>query len=388
MKKVVTGKPALMKKINRNIVFKLIIKHGEISRSELSKITRLALPSIMRIVDGLLDEGLVVEVGKGESTGGRKPSLLTLNKTAMYFIGVEIAIKSTVVLTDLSGSVISSWTSDDLNKSTPEEILELIKVQIDEMLKKHASIEIAGIGIGTPGKDFKHTKELDLAILKGWEETDVEGFFKVRYDYPIFVDNVARTRTLSELWFGQGKHYERFIYVLVDRGVGCGIVNNGVILKGANDSAGEFGHNVIQVGGKPCYCGNEGCLEMYVSAGAITRDIISRGGQMVDHFETIDDCKDKVVQSSLRESMKYLGAGIGNLINTYNPEAVIIGGIVPMSSSVFREEIEGYIKKNIFKKEAVSTKVLISGQQLNEASLGSVALVINKIFESVELKGA
>jgi predicted NBD/HSP70 family sugar kinase len=322
---IVTGKPELLKRINRNIIIKLIIKHGVISRSELSRITKLALPSVMRIVEGLMGENLVKEVGKGDSTGGRKPGLITLNKEALYIIGVEIAIKTTMVLTDLGGNIIDKWESPQMAYVSPEEMLEKINENIEILISKHniRRERLAGIGIGTPGSNFKHIKDIENSILKGWEKIDVKAWFESKTDLPVFIDNVARTRTLSELWFGIGKSIKSFVYVFVDQGVGCGIVNNNTIHEGFSSVAGEFGHSIIEYHGRECYCGNQGCIEMYVSAGAITNGVVKALGVSDGTFRfnnVIELEEEPKVQKVLYDSAKILAAGVANLINIFNPQ--------------------------------------------------------------------
>jgi N-acetylglucosamine repressor len=387
---IVTGKPELLKRINRNIIIKLIIKHGVISRSELSKITKLALPSVMRIVQGLINENLLKEVGKGDSTGGRKPSLITLNQEALYIIGVEIAIKTTMVLTDLGGNVIDRWEAPQESYASPVEMLERINENIERLIANHKidRKKIAGIGIGTPGSNFKHIKDVENSILKGWEEIDVKAWFESKTDLPIFIDNVARTRTLSELWFGVGKRIKSFIYVFVDQGVGCGIVNNNTIYEGYSSVAGEFGHTIIEYDGRECYCGNRGCVEMYVSAGAITNEVVKALGISEEDFKfknVIEHETEPKIQKVLSDSGKILAAGVANLINIFNPQAVVLGGIVPSESRYFAESVMEAIDANVFSNNAMDTPVFISDIDQDRICIGSVALVINEVFKSVEL---
>ncbi len=387
---MVTGKPELLKRINRNIIIKLIIKHGVISRSQLSKITRLALPSVMRIVEGLISDNLVKEVGKGDSTGGRKPGLITLNNEALYIIGVEIAIKTTMVLTDLGGKVLDRWESPQLAYVSPEELLEKINENIEKLIDKNKidRARIAGIGIGTPGTNFKHIKDIENSILKGWERIDVRAWFEKRTDLPVFVDNVARTRTLSELWFGRGKTVNSFIYVFVDQGVGCGFVQDGTIYEGVTSVAGEFGHSIIRYHGRECYCGNRGCIEMYVSAGAITNEVVKKMGITEGGFsfkDVIELEKEPKVRQVLTDSGNILAAGVANLINIFNPKAVVLGGIVPTESRYFAQAVIRATDKNVFNNNAMNTPVYISNVGQDMICTGSVALVINEVFKSVKL---
>jgi len=388
--KPTTGKPALLKKINKNLITKLIVKHGTISRSELAKMTNLALVSVMRLVDELIAEGLVMEIGKGNSTGGRKPSLLTLNKDHRYIVGIEIAIKTYIVITDLSGSIIDKWESKQMAYLSPYEMLETINEKMEAMItgNKIDRDKIAGVGIGTPGSNFKHLGTVKHSILKGWEEIDVKEWFENKSDLLFIVDNVARTRTLSELWFGKGRELQNFIYIFVDQGVGCGIVNNQAIYEGTNSVAGEFGHTVISLDGRECYCGNKGCIEMYVSAGAITSEAAELLDIVDNDFkfkEVIENSERDGIAEILKKSGRILGVGIANLINVYNPEAVILGGIVISESKIFAESAIGSVSANIFSNNAVSTPIYLSEINDNRVCIGSVALVINTLFKTIEL---
>ncbi len=371
------GQPGLLKKMNRSLIIELIFKHKEISRSELAKKTGLALPSVMRLIDGLIQDQVVVDIGKGDSSGGRKPSLLSLNRTLMYIVGVEIAVKTTVILTNLLGEIIDEWSTDEMQSGSPQLILEKVVSNIDLLLDKHNidKSELGGIGIGTPGMNFKYVRDVDYSILRGWESTDVKNYFEKHFDCDIIVENVARTRTLAELWFGHGQEIDDFIYVFVDQGVGCGIVQRGKILIGHDAVAGEFGHHIISYGGKPCYCGNEGCIEMYVSAGAIT----SHFSQVVHSFSDVLELDSSQTSQLLTETGTILGVGISNLINIFNPRSIILGGIVPMKSELVFNAAKEKITSSIFSNYALETNILRSS--IEQEGLGSIALVINRLFK-------
>lgn len=378
--KSMSGRPALLKKINRNLLLELLFKKQQISRAELAKSTGLALPSVMRLIDSLIEDGLVIDIGKGVSSGGRKPNLLTLNASYMYIIGVEIAVKTTIILTDFTGKIIDEWASGEMIDGSPELILEQVLIHINHIIDKHQLSKslIGGIGIGTPGTNFKFKRDIPHSILKGWEKIDVRGWFQTRLDYPIHIENVARTRTLAELWFGHGKTYDDFIYVFVDQGVGCGIVHNNDIYKGYNHVAGEFGHHMIQIHGKPCYCGSNGCIEMYVSVGAIINKLNDNGHQISTFSEALELTK---AEGTLIETGEILGMGIANLINIHNPKAIIIGGIVSTSDVIVASAKE-MIDKSIFSNFAIETPI---HQGIVETDgIGSIALVLHEILENLD----
>ncbi|MCH4888062.1 ROK family transcriptional regulator [Acidaminobacter sp. JC074] len=378
-----SGKPALLKKMNRRLILELVFKHKEISRSALAKKTGLALPSVMRLVDELISQKVLVDIGKGDSSGGRKPNLISLNKEFKYLIGVEIAVKTTIILTDMLGQIIDSWASEELPDSTPDQILFQVKDQVLSLLEKHAIEEsqVGGIGIGTPGTNFKYVKDIPYSILKGWENMDVKAWFENQMDFRVHVDNVARTRTLAELWFGHGKNYDDFIYVFVDQGVGCGIVHENTIYEGFNGVAGEFGHHVIDYNGRSCYCGSRGCLEMYVSAGSIIK-LFQAEGTMATSYTEILESDVSYKKALLSQVGHILGVGVSNLINIHNPKAIILGGIVATSDDVFNGAIES-VGKNVFSNYSSNTPVLRGSVEVE--GIGSIALVIHHLLENLDL---
>jgi len=378
-----SGQPALLKKMNRRLILELIFKNKEISRSELAKKTGLALPSIMRLVDEMISQNIIIDIGKGDSSGGRRPNLISLNASRVYLLGVEIAVKTTVILTDLMGNIIDTWSSKELPDSTPEEILNQVTENIDELLKLHKIPDeaIGGIGIGTPGTNFKYERDVPFSILKGWEKIDVKAWFEDKLSFPVHIDNVARTRTLAELWFGHGREYDDFIYVFVDQGVGCGIVHGNTIYEGHNGVAGEFGHHVISYNGRPCYCGSRGCLEMYVSVGAIM-SLFQAEGMQISSFSELLSSEINYKTQLLIQTGHILGVGVSNLINIHNPEAVILGGIVPTSEDVF-DAAKTSIVENVFSNFAMETPILKGCVEVD--GIGSIALVIHHLFDNLDL---
>lgn len=222
-----SARPELLKYLNQELILRCIVKFDEISRTDISKETGLALPSVMRITEALIQKGVIVDIGQGVSTGGRKPTLLTMNKDYKYIVGVEIASRTMITLTDFAGNTIRSKWIDVRNVNIPEQSLNRMGIDILNMLKEDEIPinQVAAIGVGTPGKNFKHQQNIKGFMKKGWESVDVQKTLYERTNIPVIVDNVARTRTLSEIWFGVGKRQPSFLYVFIDWGVGMGIVS-------------------------------------------------------------------------------------------------------------------------------------------------------------------
>ncbi len=361
-KRYQSGRPELLKFINQEFVIRQIVKYGEISRADLARFTGLALPSIMRIVDALVVKGVVVEMGHGSSSGGRKPQMVALNKAYMWIIGLEIAGRSIVTLSDFSGKPIAAHTIDTRNDDTPEVTLIRLLEIVQALIAAHGvDPRNVALGVGTPGQGFKHSGQKKGFIAKGWEIIDVGAWFEARLEMPVFVDNVCRTRTLSEVWFGRGRVNPSFLYAFIDQGVGIGIVSEGVIVAGASGVAGEFGHTSIDRFGKPCYCGKNGCVEMYTSVGALG---------------------DEPSLSALTEAADALAFALGNVVNMLNPPLIVLGGMVPRSHEIFTSLVKARLAPNIFHNLATDTEVVLSAVDNESVCLGSIALVINHVLMS------
>lgn len=362
-----SGKPEDLRQHNRHVLLRYLTAEESLSQSELAKRSGMALPSIMRIIGGLEAEGIVYSTGKGKSTGGRKPQMVGINPQYAYLVGVELAMSVKLIITDFLGRGLYDWESESLLAQPPEkvmaEVLKQIEMGIDQLGLR--AEKIAGIGIGTPGNNFKLLSQMPRAIVKGWESFDVLTWMQQHTELPVYVENVARTNALAELWFGAGKSQSEFLYVYLDRGVGAVLYRNGELQYGASNVSGEFGHMGIDLIGRPCYCGKKGCIEMYVSAGAILNRLESGEAD---------------VEAVYKAVAEELGYGLSNLINLHNPNAVIIGGSVARLYTHMVKEAIKIAQALIFNNRAQETPLSISAFDTAHSCIGSAALVQDQFF--------
>lgn len=378
-----SARPELLKQMNQELIIRQIVKAKEISRAELSRLTGLALPSVMRLVEDLIIKGVIIESRSGASTGGRKPNLITLNSAYKWIIGVEITSKVIVTLADFSGEAVDSARFSISDSELPEKVLEKIVRLISEIIAKHQikSINIAAIGVGTPGHDFKHQGLIKGFIAKGWETIDVSAYLKHHFNIPIITENVCRTRTLSELWFGVGRETSDFIYAFIDWGVGIGIVKNGYLEEGSSGVAGEFGHTSIDRNGKTCYCGKKGCIEMYASVGALVTTVEAKAIENLDENDTFDwiiaHQDHPQISHQIQEMAHSLSFALANVVNLLNPSKVVLGGVLPRLLPEITKQVEVEIGEYIFHNHAMQTPIIQSAVNNETQCLGSIALVIH-----------
>ncbi|CQR58303.1 ROK family transcriptional regulator [Paenibacillus riograndensis] len=323
----VTGDQALVKKINKSIILHTIRKHSPVSRARVSEMTGLNKATVSNLVSELCGQELVTEAGPGESSGGRKPLMLHFNSMAGSVIGIELQVKQLkAVLCDLGGSTLQELDCPLEVHDLPY-VLEKMKAIISELIASAPSSPygIVGIGVGVPGMVDEHGMVLFAPNL-GWEMVDLRAILEQSFAVPVTIDNEANAGAQGELNFGAARDVRHLLYISAGSGIGSGIIIGGELYKGARGYAGETGHMTIEAEGKPCSCGSRGCWELYASERTYdnpglalparsTTELVryAHEGQedTLRHFTTIGE---------------YLGIGVTNLINSFNPELIVIGG--------------------------------------------------------------
>lgn len=320
-----------MSKYNRLTVLNLIKHHGQISRADLVKLTDLTGPSVSRIIVDLMEEGLVKETGIGESSGGRKPILLEFNVQARTVLGLDIRPERVSgEVYDLAAQSISRREIEFCESLELEKKLEIIAGLAGELCREAAAIApVIGLGVAVPGVVDSANGIVRYSVPMRWRKVDLRRILEEACHVPVFVDNISRCVAIGEKWFGNGQSQSDFIYLYVGEGIGAGIVANGHLYHGSKYSAAEIGHTTVEINGLSCRCGNKGCLELYTSVNALWSRMDRALGQEI---KTKDELWTYLAQDSpqswqaVEDTLAYLGAGVANLINTFNPETIIIGG--------------------------------------------------------------
>ncbi|MFZ5817825.1 MAG: ROK family transcriptional regulator [Bacillota bacterium] len=399
--------PELIRAINKQRVLRLIRSAGSISRADLAEQTGLTRPTVSAVVAELLEEGWVEEVGTGESSGGRPPILLRFNPQARWVIGAELGAGHVrAVLADLSGQVVRRIkhrveSSDPLVEIGRVE--QAIRTLIAELPPTRLPIPVAGVGLGITGlvdrknglwRYSPHYEVRNLPVVQLLEE---------RLVLPVWIENDARAMAWGERSFGAARGVDNLAYIRVGVGIGAGIIIGGELYGGAHEGAGEIGHTIVMENGPRCRCGSDGCLETLASAVAIARrahqrlaagepslirDLLEGQIEKVIATTVIEaaDAGDSLARETLAEAGRYLGLGIGSMINLLNPAMVIVGG----GTSRAGELLMGPLREAAFSRAlpTVREKVPIVRTALGEDSgpLGGAALVIEELFRSPTVK--
>ncbi|MEP6706370.1 MAG: ROK family transcriptional regulator, partial [Pyrinomonadaceae bacterium] len=372
--------------INRQIVLNYVREREPISRAEIARETDLQRSTISAIVEALTAEGLVEEVGEGESTGGRRPTLLRLRTKEAIAIGVAITPTCTTVATsDLAGRIVQQ--KEFLTDPDPEKTLgDVIALVREFSVRNKGSIE--AVGVSLPGLVDPSTGTAVYVPYFNWQDIPVCKMISAAVGLPVIIDNDANAVALAELWFGRPEVSDArdFILVLVAEGVGTGIIFGGQVYRGQRGAAGEFGHMVIGTHAPvPCSCGNHDCWEAFSSErAALARYLQLSGAEPAAIFgfrELVDQALsgEANAREALIETAHYLGVGISNLVVGFSPEAVVVGGEIvrawPLVESALTETIEHSIRRGL-----ASAKILPSTLGEKPALRGALSLVLASKF--------
>lgn len=331
-----------MRRRNRAVLLSGIYLDGPLSRQELTGRTGLSAASVSNLVGEMIDEGLVEEAGSVDSDGGRPRILLRVRPAYGYLVGVDVG--ETRVRVELFDLALTALAKADFpiegtgrRAPEPETVVGHVLTGLDRVVEEAgvSRATLLGVGVGVPGVVEQGREAVVHAQAIGWDSVPLEAMLRTGTDATLYIDNGATTLGQSEMWFGAGRGARHAVIALVGSGVGAAVMTNGMSYRGVSSSAGEWGHTTIVYGGRACRCGSKGCLEAYVGAeGVLDRWRQARRGRPVpgtDEESSIAALlagadRSETAAEVLRETAGYLGAGIANLINLFNPERIVLGG--------------------------------------------------------------
>jgi len=389
LKRASVARPNTIRDINRQIVLNYVRERSPISRAEIAQETALQRSTVSLIVDELKLGGLIEEVS-GESSGGRPPILLSLRTADAVAIGVDLGTRRTLVATsDLAGRVLEQEefpTDPDAHK-TISHIIDCAR----RFIKKNGDT-IDGIGVSLPGLVDQETGTASFIPHFKWRDLEIAEEISAALGLSVTVDNDANAAALAELWFGRPEIREirDFIMVLIEEGIGTGIVFDGQVHRGKSGAAGEFGHMTIGDDAPvDCAAGSSRCWEAFASErAALARYAKLKCGMGVGlEFGQLIDLAlegEEDAQSALSETAQYLGVGIANLIQGLSPEAVIVGGPIVRAWSLIANDIRSAVQENIC-RGLPRAQIIASTLGAEPTLMGALSLVLMTKFTHVSL---
>ncbi|MCV4232263.1 ROK family transcriptional regulator [Virgibacillus sp. LDC1] len=357
------GDHKLIQALNRSKVLNKIRTEGPISRIDLAKKNKLSPSTVASAVQELIKEGYVSEIGTGSSSGGRKPILLKFNPDNHYLFAVAIT-NSVMMLArmNLEARVLQKETHP-LTGLKGEAVVERLQSLMDDFMTGQEDLErCVGISITVPGIVSDSQGMVHYNTKLRMTDVPMKRMVEERYGLRTWVENDMNSVVLAERRFGDYA-FANLIYISIGDGLGSGILINDHLLRGKHGGAGEFGHTSINRSGIRCECGNVGCLDSYISWIAVYSRIITAiatgrptliqemsGGdysQIVPSvFKEALRRGDKLARDLNEEVAELLGAAIVNLVNMFNPEALILGGDMAHGNPELLEMVRSYIDRH------------------------------------------
>jgi predicted NBD/HSP70 family sugar kinase len=318
---------------NRSLLLRSLYFSAPASRHALEAATGLSAASVGKVVRELVGEGVVIEAGSLGSDGGRPRKLLGIAPGYGHVVGVDVGeTRIRIGLFDLSMTELAKADHPlDARRLGPEAVASRILSGLTSVLTKSAvpTNAVLGIGVSVPGA-VRQTPGQSLGSPRfDWDPISLAELLCAGTDLPVHFDSQANTVGRAELWFASGRETASAVVALFGTDVEASMISGGATVHGG-PGAGGFGHTVLVAGGRPCRCGGKGCLEAYVGAEAILDRFREAGGVIAEDAgqeaalaAIVDDDQGTGV---LSQTLGYLGASIGGLINLLNPARVILGG--------------------------------------------------------------
>ncbi|GGR69304.1 sugar kinase [Streptomyces humidus] len=384
---------------NRYEVLRQIIAASPTSRQELAAATGLSLATVATLVGELLDLRMITEVGFEDSAGGRPRGLVAVNASGGALIGVDIAETYVhVELFDLALNVLARAEENMRpGESRPQQVVSHVAAAAGSVVAQ-AGVEAArvlGVGVSVPGQVDRATGISEYAPNWDWHDVPLLDLLSEHIAYPLYLDNPLRAGAVAELWFGAARGHGDAVVVNLGTGVGAGLVLGGGLHRGVSNSAGEWGHTTLVLDGRPCRCGNRGCVEAYVGAPGIMQNLSELFPHSPllhadDQTATIDAlavavaADDPAAVQVVRETARYLGAGIANLINVLNPEVVVLSSwVAARLGEPLLKEVREAVARHALQRPLAAGRIVVSPIPSDPACLGAATFALEGALQSV-----
>ena len=391
--KILDGKNSSMKQR----IIGLCINDGDYSLADLSKELDTSIPTTTKLVGELVDDGLLVEIGKLGTNGGRRPSIFGLNPSAGYFVGVDIRRKFIdLAVTDFKGSLIDYHDKVEFSVQNSEESFrELCKTIKKELVETGIDPDkVLAYGFNLTGRVNNETGYCFSYFIG--EDKPIASVLEAELGKPVYVDNDSRAMTYGEYICGTANGIRNMLYLNVAWGLGMGMIVDGKLSYGKSGFSGEIGHFPLLNNNCICHCGKMGCLETGASGSAVYRVFMEklkegRTSTLSDKFQNGEKIHMEEILSAVNEEDVLaievieeigttLGRAIAGLINLFNPELIIIGGIISETKEYLLLPIKSAVQKHSLNIINSDTSIKISKLGKKAGTIGSCMLSRSKLL--------
>ncbi|WP_067727644.1 ROK family transcriptional regulator [Oceanobacillus damuensis] len=381
------------KHMNKRKVLQYIQNKQGHSRSDIAKALKISKPTVSNIVDELLEEGWIreKESEKASSSGGRKPFRISFNENASYIVGIDIGGTSVeIAVLNLSGTIINK-IAFDTQKHISENFVHTIADHVNNLLRECGfEIEhVLGVGIGVPGiTDVENGIVVDAPTLN-WKHTPLKSQLESLLKCPVYIDNDVNVAALGEWWKGAGETNNNILMITLGTGIGCGLIINGDLYRGASYAAGEIGYMVTDKDAAhkkydQTFAGY-GFLDNHVGGPSITKRMLHYLGEKNNDSENwsaerifqMAIAGDEIALKVINEFLSHLSYALINVISIINPQQVVLGGGISKSMDSFLPYLSATMKKHL----PIQTEVSIT--TVEDVSLVGAGYLLLKEHDSI-----
>ncbi len=383
---------------SRAAVLDVIRAAGTISRVGLVRATGFTGATISTVVRRLIDDGLVLETGRAESTGGKRRVLLQLNLASRYAVGVHLDHAGiTYVLTDLGGSVVARMSRAGVGADDPPAVVERMATEIEALLEG-ADVDrrrLVGLGLVAPGP-MNQTSGMQLVppAMRRWEDFPLDQELAAATRLPVLLDNDATAAALGEHWSGGVGGASTFAAAYMGTGIGAGLMINGIPYRGPSGNAGEIGHICLDLEGPECWCGARGCTETLAGPGAVVaaaradRELMSTTGlapaadpaRRAADFAAVTRAAlrgEPRARSLLEASARYLAVAARTLANIMDLEQLVLTGpSLAIAGSIYLPVVQRELNESFFSRSTHPVTVRLSRSAATAPAIGAAAMVL------------
>lgn len=387
---------------NRNELLKKKIIHyyianGDATIAEICKEMNLSIPTVTKLIGELQEDGYIQDFGKQETSGGRKPSIYGLNPTSGYFVGVDVLHDQiNCAAVDFKGDKIRIEENIPYKLENTPAALEQLCLCIDAFINSLAipREKILSVGVNISGR-VNPVSGYSYSIFY-FEEKPLSQILEERLHIKIYIENDTRAMTYGEYMQGVVKGEKNILFVNMSWGLGLGIIIDGKVYYGKSGFSGEFGHFCFFDNEILCHCGKKGCLETEASGSALHRLLLERYREgsstilapkieaqeeisLADLIEAIQ--KEDVLCIEILEQIGInLGKGIAGLMNIFNPELVVLGGLLSQTGEYLSLPIKSAIRKYSLNLVSQDTEIKLSKLSERAGILGACLLSRSKML--------
>jgi len=369
-------------------VLGLLGNHGPCSRTDMARLLQVSPATITAATRGLLEQGLITELSTRPTGVGRPARLLGLTDDGSGALGVKVTTDHlTVVHVGLDCTVRESWT-EPFDVTSPDAVDQLGRSLAAHLVQRP---QVVGVGIGLPGSVDDEDSGVVTAPVLGWVGVPVGASLRRRLDVSVRVENDVNALAVAERLFGQSRGHASSMVVTIGRGIGCGLVLDGQILRGAGGGAGEIGHIPVADGEAPCDCGSRGCLEAYVGDAALLRraaalGVVGPGAQPAD-LRVAADAGDEAAREVYRAAGELLGRTLAGVVQTVDPEIVILLGEGTAAWSHWEPGFEPALRRHLMPGRR-GVPYVVEPWTDEQWAQGAASLVLVRPFDAEDVAAA